>query len=512
MKKNIFLLILLILGKILVVHSQGDWTPKADYGGTARSLSVGFSIGGKGYLGTGDDDGATTNSGKAFWEYDPVTNIWTQKANFGGSKRESAVGFSVGNFGYVGTGVGGLMGELLNDFWQYDPVSNTWTQKADLPGAPRKWASGFSIGDKGYLGFGDAGFNGLRKDFYEYDPATNTWTEKAQLGGKGRSSAGEFSMGGKGYVVGGAATPTGEPSRDLWEYDPSINQWIEKTTFPGIGRTAPIGFAIGEKGYYGTGQYYMNDVDAVNLNDYWEYDPISDSWIEKANLEGAPRDRSVGFAIGTKGYIGTGLSYDSACSCTENLKDFWEYTPDCIIPTGLITTNIKATSAKVNWAVEPGAQTYSVRYRTTGTVPWTKTTAITNFKKLAGLTPDTQYDWSVKSVCDAAANISSDWSATQNFTTKPLRLEEGSNESIALEVFPNPVSASATISFRTLEKSNATIDLFDLAARKIKTVFDENVEGGEYSFSFNRNELSDGIYFLRLRMTNENIMMKIVLE
>ena len=43
-------------------------------------------------------------STKDFWEYDPVANTWTQKADFGGAARDSAVGFSIGSKGYIGTG------------------------------------------------------------------------------------------------------------------------------------------------------------------------------------------------------------------------------------------------------------------------------------------------------------------------------------------------------------------------------------------------------------------------
>jgi len=39
-----------------------------------------------------------------FWEYDPATNVWVQKVNFGGDAREQAIGFSIGNKGYIGTG------------------------------------------------------------------------------------------------------------------------------------------------------------------------------------------------------------------------------------------------------------------------------------------------------------------------------------------------------------------------------------------------------------------------
>ena len=45
-------------------------------------------------------------------------NTWLQKADFGGGTRFLAVGFSIGNYGYIGTGDAT---SNQNDFWQYDP-------------------------------------------------------------------------------------------------------------------------------------------------------------------------------------------------------------------------------------------------------------------------------------------------------------------------------------------------------------------------------------------------------
>ena len=66
---------------------------KADFGGGKRYAATGFTIGSKGYIGTGSDG---SKNRKDFWEYDPVANTWTQKVNLGGDARYAAVGFSVG--------------------------------------------------------------------------------------------------------------------------------------------------------------------------------------------------------------------------------------------------------------------------------------------------------------------------------------------------------------------------------------------------------------------------------
>jgi hypothetical protein len=177
-----------------------------------------------------------------------------------------------------------------------------------------------------------------------------------------------------------------------------------------------------------------------------------------------------------------------------------------------MTTNIKSASAKVSWAVEPSAQTYSVRYRKTGTLPWTKTTALLNYKKLTGLTAETIYDWSVKSVCDVFNHVSSDWSATQNFTTKPLKLEEEREEGTRIEVYPNPFSSSATISFYLSEAAHTSIDLFDLAGRKTKTLFEEYAEAGNHRILLTAEPLRAGIYLLQFHSGSRVSAMKMVIE
>jgi N-acetylneuraminic acid mutarotase len=487
-------------------EAQNSWIQKSDYGGTARYGAVGFSIGDKGYIGTGSD--GLTDSGKDFWEYDPASDAWMQKADFGGPARRDATGFSIGEYGYIGTG-----GSYLKDFWRYDPILNTWTEKAEFPGTARRFAIGFSIGSKGYLGFGDSGFSGYKKDFWEYDPATDTWTEKAQIGGKGRAATAGFSIGNKGYVgPGGSVANGGGIARDFWEYDPATNIWTQKATFPGTGRWTAIGFSIANKGYVGTGYYELNDYALASLNDFWEYDPASDSWIQKADLAGSARYKAAGFAIGNKGYVGTGAFYDSTCVCDYFFSDFWQYTPDCEVPSGLTTTNIKSNSVKVNWNVVATAQTYSVRHRKTGTAPWTKTTAQLNYKKLTGLSPDTEYDWAVKSVCDPANGVSSDWSATQNFTTKPLRLENESEEDNAPEVYPNPFSSSSAVSFSLEKNALVVIEVFDVAGRRIQTLLNASLESGEYDISLNAEELYRGIYLLHFKADEITEVLKIVRE
>lgn len=288
----------------LTAPASNVWVQKADQLGI-RYGAVAFSIGSKGYAGTGRD--ATRK--KDFWEYDPATNVWTQKADFGGTARYFGTGFSVNGKGYIGTGRDA--GGRKNDFWEYDPATNTWTQKANFGGTARDYAVGFSIGNKGYIGTGTNGAVHY-KDFWEYNPATNSWSAKANFGGTARVSAVGIGIGGKGYIGTGY---DGAEKKDFWEFDPVANGWTQKADFGGTAREAAAGFSIGARGFIGGGWD-----GGADTKDFWEYDPATDTWTQKADFGGNIRELHTGFSIGAKGYMGTG--WDGTYK-----KDIWEYDP-----------------------------------------------------------------------------------------------------------------------------------------------------------------------------------------
>ena len=192
------------------------WVRKADFGGVGRGVAVGFSIGTKGYFGTGSIH--LGGELKDFWEYDPSTDTWTQKADVGGFPRWYATGFSIGNKGYIGTGNSSTSPDWdLKDFWEYDPATNIWTRKVDFGGGKRYGAVGFSIGDKGYLGTGYENVIGFKTDFWEYDQSANTWLQKEDFPGTRRFSAVGFSISNdKGYI----GTGLSGALADFWEYSP----------------------------------------------------------------------------------------------------------------------------------------------------------------------------------------------------------------------------------------------------------------------------------------------------
>ena len=348
-------------------------------------MAVGFSIGTKGYIGTGEN---TYSIFSTFWEWDQGTNIWTQKANLPGGPRIGAVGFSIGNKGYIGTGQGAdSFGNpvLLDDFWEWDQVTNTWSQKANLPGGPRSWAVGFSIGNKGYIGTG-TGVATTYDDFWEWDHASNTWSQKTSITGGTRLAAVGFSIGTKGYIGTGQDKTTGSPIvlDDFWAWDQATNIWKQKANIP-IARSYATGFSIGSYGFIGTGQYGISLI----TSDWWRYDTCNNAWTQAVNFGGGHRTGTVGFSIGCKGYVGTGVDLSGTY-----FKDFWEYDPAL---SSMLAT-VSASSNPLCWG-----QTATLAAGSgCGIIGYSWSTGATTNSIIVTPTATTTYSVCVVTLCDSS--------------------------------------------------------------------------------------------------------------
>src|SRR5882672_12677269 len=80
-----------------------------------------FVINGKGYMGMGSP--AVNANSRDIWEYNPQTDVWIQQLDFPSSPRNGAVTFTIGDKGYLGTGYiySGNQVFAVTDFWEYSP-------------------------------------------------------------------------------------------------------------------------------------------------------------------------------------------------------------------------------------------------------------------------------------------------------------------------------------------------------------------------------------------------------
>ncbi|TBV26241.1 galactose oxidase [Meridianimaribacter sp. CL38] len=277
----------------------GNWVAKSTFNGSARANSAFFTIGTKGYMGTGYD---SDDYLKDFWVYDMETNFWQQKADFPGLERSSAIGFAIDNTGYIGTGYNGDINDELEDFYKYNADTNTWEQIADFGGGVRRGAIGFASSTNGYVGTGYNGSND-QKDFWKYNPLQDQWEEIAGFGGEKRRDATSFVIGDTAYIATGISN--GIYQEDFWAFDLSTESWTELSDLEDdddyeITRSASVGFTIMGKGYIACGENYGA------INTVWEYDPSTDKWIERTEFELLDRQNPVVFNDGLRAFVALG--------------------------------------------------------------------------------------------------------------------------------------------------------------------------------------------------------------
>lgn len=147
--------------------SINDWTKVASMGGDKRQYAVAFTINNEGYVVTGFDNGGYKYD---FYKYSPENDAWTELRMIGDISDESydddyeivcqgAVAFTNGNMAYLATGSTTSAG---NKVWEYNPVSDEWTEKTEFEGNSRVSAVAFTVKDKGYVACGNG-------SSYDYD-------------------------------------------------------------------------------------------------------------------------------------------------------------------------------------------------------------------------------------------------------------------------------------------------------------------------------------------------------
>ena len=291
MKKLLFLLVFSVISHFIYA---GSWNQKSSLGGVGRHRSCGLSIANKGYIGTGHVNGTGVDiSYKDWWEFDPASNSWTQKADFP-AFTHGAVTFSTDTKGYVGGGSG-----LGGEFYAYDPTTNLWTA---IPLCPLlvSDSQGFGVQNKGYVYLGN--------QLAEFNPTTNSWSLKPNAPISFGTWSCSFGNNSSGFIKSGGL---------FYEFKPSQNLWVQRASFPGIMSNGSSAFSIYDKGYVTCG--YVGGLSTVT-DEVWEFNPGNNTWTRVQDFPGTKRRFPVAFAIHNVGYFGTGTN-------GINFNDFWEYDP-----------------------------------------------------------------------------------------------------------------------------------------------------------------------------------------
>jgi hypothetical protein len=97
-------------------------------------------------------------------------------------------------------------------------------------------------------------------------------------------------------------------------------------------------------------------------------------------------------------------------------------------------------------------------------------------------------------------HIGSDSIVHQNYT--PLLADT------KLSIFPNPFTQTTTLQFTNTANEEFTLDVFDITGRVVFTM--QKITGTQYTF--NRNNLTEGIYLLKLKSSTKSYIERLVVQ
>ncbi|MFH0843070.1 MAG: IPT/TIG domain-containing protein [Bacteroidota bacterium] len=197
--------------------------------------------------------------------YNAAGNAWEASGNSIFTDVYNGVAFSLNDSLYYGIYVGPESNSSIHSLWIWQSES-VWLPRASLPDYTSSYSvSYFVMGNKGYILFAD-------KTFCEYNPETDAWKLLTTFPGQGSGRAGvvSFVINGKGYVgLGRDENNLNSAYDDFWIYDPASDTWTEITHMPLGGRYNSISFVVNNKAYIGFG----NNSSTIPLKDFYEFDP-----------------------------------------------------------------------------------------------------------------------------------------------------------------------------------------------------------------------------------------------
>lgn len=103
---------------------------------------------------------------------------------------------------------------------------------------------------------------------------------------------------------------------------------------------------------------------------------------------------------------------------------------------------------------------------------------------------------------------------TMLYSCNPITtfVAEAENEVVGIQVYPNPYTANTTLKISLDQKSDVSLEIYNLLGEKIQVLENSSKLSGTYSYTFSATAIhhSAGVYFVRLIANGKTSVLKIV--
>jgi len=86
------------------------------------------------------------------------------------------------------------------------------------------------------------------------------------------------------------------------------------------------------------------------------------------------------------------------------------------------------------------------------------------------------------------------------------------SDAVQLGCYPNPFYSASKISYTLDEPEMVSIEVYDILGRKVRTVVSDIQGAGEHEVTFDGSNLSEGIYYAKLKTSSAQSQIKMILS
>ena len=183
--------------------------------------------------------------------------------------------------------------------------------------------------------------------------------------------------------------------------------------------------------------------------------------------------------------------------------------PGCDLPTDLDTLTVGVNSAMITWVDSTDDHVdHNIRYSLASSINWISINNVSAPYELTNLEECKAYVVQVEANC--TDGNTSGYTSSLEFTTDCTINVVDPEDSLALQVFPNPFRDFLTITYQQQGRGLVEIDLFSGDGKRVYHWSEERFSGQQTIVLENLNTLPGGVYLLRLATPSASTYRRVI--